>query len=271
MSKLSKETLLFGKPIKLSKDFYMSQPKLKHILDKDLTVEAIVEPFITLDKRLVEGAEEVEDISNFDLFILEMIENYPQVQQLFKEEISFEDYLNSPFALLLVSIRMRNSLRFIFDTDEVNYIFDYKDLKKSYISINNDAFKIDRDNYDDIREIICDIFDVDISGIKPKPKLTEFELEMQKRFESAKKEYENAYNKNEEDEVITTTMLVDYIVNFKHSKYSYDSIQDLTVYQIKNIFKSYQNQEAYDTELQYRSSGNFTFKSEAKHWFFKKK
>ena len=64
MSKLSKETLLFGKPIKLSKDFYMSQPKLKHILDKDLTVEAIVEPFITLDKRLVEGAEEVEDISN---------------------------------------------------------------------------------------------------------------------------------------------------------------------------------------------------------------
>ena len=76
-------------------------------------------------------------------------------------------------------------------------------------------------------------------------------------------------NKNKDNLTIFT--LINYIIHYKDTQYNYDTIRDLTIYQIKNTFKYYQNQEMYELDMKYRTSGNFKMdKKTSEHWFFDK-
>ena len=120
--------------------------------------------------------------------------------------------------------------------------------------------------------MVCDIFDTDMK-IEKKPQMNEEDKAMHDLFEQRKKAYKEAYGREARegnDKKMTIFTLVDYIINNKYSQYNYNTIQDLTIYQIKNTFKYYQRQEAYDIEVRYRTSGNFKMEKKSEHWFFDK-
>ena len=109
-----------------------------------------------------------------------------------------------------------------------------------------------------------------IKSAKKRVKIIETKT-MQNR--ATKKAYKEAYGREARegnDKKMTIFTLVDYIVNNKYSQYNYNTVQDLTIYQIKNTFKYYQRQEAYDIEVRYRTSGNFKMDKKSEHWFFDK-
>ena len=136
----------------------------------------------------------------------------------------------------------------------------------------NKSYKIDRSNYEEVKWIICDIFDTDMK-IEKKPQMSEEEKRLNELFEKKKKAYEEAYGREAREgnnKKITIFTLVNYIVNNKNSQYNYNTIQDLTIYQIKNTFKYYQSQESFDIDIKYRTSGNFKMDKKSQHWFFDK-
>ena len=54
------------------------------------------------------------------------------------------------------------------------------------------------------------------------------------------------------------------------SKYTYDYVLDLTIYQLINSYQIYHQKENYDLFVRYKTNGNFKIEDELKHWFFNK-
>jgi hypothetical protein len=65
--------------------------------------------------------------------------------------------------------------------------------------------------------------------------------------------------------------LANYIIHTDGTTFTYQNIQELTIYQLKNTFQMYSLKESYNTFMQYKTSGSFEIDEERKHWFFNKK
>lgn len=274
MLKVQEEKLYFGLPIKLNDKVSIYQPTLREILENDFSFEELIEPFMTLDKQNFESEKDNESLNNFDIFFLQILMGYIDVLKK-NENINLYDWLNSPLSNGLVIKRLIKVFRFLFRTDDIDlYICDgiLDNPKDNYILINK-SYKINRETYEEIKWIVCDIFDTDMKIEKKKP-VSEEEDELAKRFAQKKAEYEKAYGREartgKNKDKITIFTLVNYIVNNKYSQYDYNSVQDLTIYQVKNTFKYYQSQEVYDIDMQYRTSGQFKMDKKNEHWFFDK-
>ena len=145
---------------------------------------------------------------------------------------------------------------------------------KNYILINK-SYKINRDNFEDFKNLVCEILDTEIKIEKKPQKKSEEDNELLSLFEKKKAEYEKKYKKkpkkDKNKDNLTIFTLINYIIHYKDTQYNYDTIRDLTIYQIKNTFKYYQNQEMYELDMKYRTSGNFKMdKKTSEHWFFDK-
>ena len=262
---IDKVDLMFGYPVKLDENTFIYQPLLKDVIKDKIVLENVVEPFISLDKRLLEDVDVAR--SNLGILFEDMFVNFNAIKKMSNDEsLDFEQFMFSPLGNLVALKRLLGSLQWLCRTNNIK--LNIHDTIETGEIIINDTFTINRDNYEDIRSDIVKILDVDISDLKPKPKLSEFEQEMEKRFAVAEAEYRKQHNKKESAPIDIYTY-VEYIVNYRYSKYNYNSIQDLTVYQIKNTFRYIQRQEASETDLSFRSSGNFEMKDKPKHWFFK--
>lgn len=73
MKKVKEEKLYFGIPIKFNDEVTLYQPTLKDIIYSDLSFEALVEPFMSLDKRNFESEEENSELENFDMFLFKYL------------------------------------------------------------------------------------------------------------------------------------------------------------------------------------------------------
>lgn len=274
MKKVKEEKLYFGIPIKFNDEVTLYQPTLKDIIYSDLSFEALVEPFMSLDKRNFESEEENSELENFDMFFIQIFTSYLSVLKN-GESITLQEWLDSELSKGLVLNRLVKVIKFLFKTDDVQVSMCENIIDKlddNYILINK-SYKINRSNYEDFKWIICDIFDTDMKVEKKRPQ-TEEEDELAKRFAKKKANYEKEYGREAREgknkDHLTIYTLVNYIVNNKNSQYTYESIQNLTIYQIKNTFKYYQNQESYDIDIRYRTSGNFKVDKQSEHWFFDK-
>ena len=273
MKKVKEEVLYFGLPIKLTDEVCLYQPTLKEIINNDFSLEELIEPFITLDKQNFENDKDNDELNNFDIFFLQILMGYIEVLKI-NENIELGDWLNSPLSNGLVIKRLIKVFKFLFKTEDIELhmckgIVD--DVEDNYIMINK-SYKIDRSNYEEVKWIVCDIFDTDMK-IEKKPQMSEEEKRLNELFEKKKKAYEEAYGREAREgnnKKITIFTLVNYIVNNKNSQYNYNTIQDLTIYQIKNTFKYYQSQESFDIDIKYRTSGNFKMDKKSQHWFFDK-
>ena len=278
---LNDQTLFFGLPIKLDENTVLYQPTLNEMLDKGFMVENILEPFITLDKRNFENEENNDKINNFDMLFIQVILAY--IQHLEKEEddkLTLSDWINSDKSNILVIKRLMEVIKFLCKTDDVILYManvtneTFSSTEENYILINK-SYKINRNTFEDFKDLVCEILDTEIK-IEKKPQKSEEELYWESLFEKKKKQYEKKYKKKKpkkekNKDNLTIFTLINYIIHYKDSQYNYNTIRDLTIYQIKNTFKYYQNQEMYELDMKYRTSGNFKMdKKTSEHWFFDK-
>ena len=93
-------------------------------------------------------------------------------------------------------------------------------------------------------------------------------MERKKReFERKKRLREIEQNKDKKQ--IGIFDLANYLIHVD-SKYTYDNVLDLTIYQLINSYQIYQQKENYDLFVKYKTNGNFKIEDELKHWFFNK-
>ena len=280
---LNDQTLFFGLPIKLDKNVILYQPTLNEMIYKGFMIENILEPFITLDKRNFENEENNDKINNFDMLFVQLILAYMQYLDTEKDNIdklTLSNWINSDKSNILVIKRLIEIIKFLCRTDDVVLYLDnitgntFNTEDKNYILINK-SYKINRGTFDNFKSLVCEILDTEINIEKKPPKKSEEEDELLNLFEKKKAEYEKKYKKkpkkDKNKDNLTIFTLINYIIHYKDSQYNYDTIRDLTIYQIKNTFKYYQNQEMYELDMKYRTSGNFKMdKKTSEHWFFDK-
>jgi hypothetical protein len=280
---LNDQTLFFGLPIKIDENVTLYQPTLNEMIEQGFMIENILEPFITLDKRNFENEENNDKINNFDMLFVQLILAYMQYLDTEKDNINkltLSNWINSDKSNILVIKRLIEVIKFLCKTDDValymenivNGTLDTTD--KNYILINK-SYKINRDNFEDFKNLVCEILDTEIKIEKKPQKKSEEEDELLSLFEKKKAEYEKKYKKkpkkDKNKDNLTIFTLINYIIHYKDTQYNYDTIRNLTIYQIKNTFKYYQNQEMYELDMKYRTSGNFKMdKKTSEHWFFDK-
>lgn len=277
---LNDQTLFFGLPIKLDKNVTLYQPTLNEMIDEGFMVENILEPFITLDKRNFENEDNNDKVNNFDMLFIQMILAYVQYLEKDKDNrMLLSDWINSDKSNVLVIKRLMEVIKFLCRTNDV--VLNIDDISKgtfggseeNYILINK-SYKINRSTFEDFKELVCEILDTEIK-IEKKPQKTEEELYWERLFEEKRLKYERQYKKKAKREKnkdnLTIFTLINYIIHYKDSQYNYDTIRELTIFQIKNTFRYYQNQEMYELDMKYRTSGNFKMdKKTSEHWFFDK-
>lgn len=281
---LNDQTLFFGLPIKIDENVTLYQPTLNEMIEQGFMIENILEPFITLDKRNFENEENNDKINNFDMLFVQLILAYMQYLDTEKDNINkltLSNWINSDKSNILVIKRLIEVVKFLCKTDDVALYMEnivngtLNTTDKNYILINK-SYKINRDNFEDFKSLVCEILDTEIKiEKKPQKKSSEEEDELLSLFEKKKAEYEKKYKKKPKKEKnkdnLTIFTLINYIIHYKDTQYNYDTIRDLTIYQIKNTFKYYQNQEMYELDMKYRTSGNFKMdKKTSEHWFFDK-
>ena len=280
---LNDQTLFFGLPIKIDENVTLYQLTLNEMIEQGFMIENILEPFITLDKRNFENEENNDKINNFDMLFVQLILAYMQYLDTEKDNINkltLSNWINSDKSNILVIKRLIEVVKFLCKTDDValymenivNGTLDTTD--KNYILINK-SYKINRDNFEDFKNLVCEILDTEIKIEKKPQKKSEEEDELLSLFEKKKAEYEKKYKKkpkkDKNKDNLTIFTLINYIIHYKDTQYNYDTIRNLTIYQIKNTFKYYQNQEMYELDMKYRTSGNFKMdKKTSEHWFFDK-
>ena len=280
---LNDQTLFFGLPIKLDENVMLYQPTLNEMLDKGFMIENILEPFITLDKRNFESEENNDKINNFDMLFIQVILAYMQYLDTEKDNnkrLTLSNWINSDKSNILVIKRLIEIIKFLCRTDDVVLCLEnitsgtLDATDKNYILINK-SYKINRDSFEDFKSLVCEILDTEINIEKKPQKKSEEEDELLSLFEKKKAEYEKKYKKkpkkDKNKDNLTIFTLINYIIHYKDSQYNYNTIRELTIYQIKNTFKYYQNQEMYELDMKYRTSGNFKMdKKTSEHWFFDK-
>lgn len=280
---LNDQTLFFGLPIKIDENVTLYQPTLNEMIEQGFMIENILEPFITLDKRNFENEENNDKINNFDMLFVQLILAYMQYLDTEKDNVNklmLSNWINSDKSNILVIKRLIEVIKFLCKTNDVtlclenivNGTFDTTD--KNYILINK-SYKINRDNFEDFKKLVCEMLDTEIKIEKKPQRKSEEENELLSLFEKKKAEYEKKYKKkpkkDKNKDNLTIFTLINYIIHYKDSQYNYDTIRNLTIYQIKNTFKYYQNQEMYELDMKYRTSGNFKMdKKTSEHWFFDK-
>jgi hypothetical protein len=280
---LNDQTLFFGLPIKIDENVTLYQPTLNEMIEQGFMIENILEPFITLDKRNFENEENNDKINNFDMLFVQLILAYMQYLDTEKDNINkltLSNWINSDKSNILVIKRLIEVIKFLCKTDDVALYIEnivngtLNTTDKNYILINK-SYKINRDNFEDFKNLVCEILDTEIKIEKKPQKKSEEEDELLSLFEKKKAEYEKKYKKkpkkDKNKDNLTIFTLINYIIHYKDTQYNYDTIRDLTIYQIKNTFKYYQNQEMYELDMKYRTSGNFKMdKKTSEHWFFDK-
>ena len=270
---IDSQVLLFGLPIPLNEEVKLYQPTLKELLEKNMTFEEIIAPFIMMDKNNFSQEEKLED---FDYYFIQIFMGYITAMSNVDKPMELDDWIKSPAGDGLVLSRLISVLQLLFKTNDIalNISEDIiSDLNNNYITINK-SYKIDRNTYYSLKEAVCQIFDTEIKIEKKEEKVkTAEELYWEELFEQRKREYEAKFKKKKKEknkDKITIFTLINYILHNKNSQYTYKSIQELTIYQIKNTFKYYQSQEAYDVDMMYRTSGQFKIDGKGEHWFFDK-
>ena len=237
---ISKNVLVFGMSVKLDNNLgSFEQIKLKDLVQSDMELEELISPFV-LDRKI---AEMFESKKLFYVFFLE---------EILKKKDGFLDSL-------------KKSLSFIYKTE--NIIVD----NDNCLVIIDEKYILDADNFEYLCNSICRLFMVNRNEIqrsydKERDNANKEETETDRKFREMRERSLRNRNKSKEDEVFTLTDMANYLVHC-FEKYTYENIQDLTIWQLKNSFNLYQKKDGYRIEMMYRTSGSFEMKNEVKHWF----
>ena len=256
MKLIKEEILLFGLPIKIKNLGTIYQPTLSDYINNGIDIQSFMGLFNIKIDLLVKDSE---GLKNFDFFLLQMTQGEKGNLYIFQ---------------------LIKYLKLLYKTDKVEFIGIKEDDLNSVgilVKVNNEEYFINRENYDKLADIILIMLGSgnNIKEKELKEELNEIDLKIAKRrkeFERKKAEREAKIKKENtnDDNSLTILDLMNYIIHTDNTQYNYNTILNLTVYQIINTFKLYQMKEVYKTNMDYRTSGNFKIEEEVNHWFFKK-
>lgn len=245
---IKKEKLLFGLPIDLKEFGTIYQPRLYDFLEFDYTnfktVFSIKKETLSFLDENMEGYDELED---FDFIFM-----------------------------LNLSGTLCKALSLLYKTDNIKIDYKYNNIEsaKIIINTNNETYCIDRKSYTKFADLILIMLHEgnNIKNEEVKKDLDEVELEILKRkkaFEKKKAQREAELRKQSNEEPTTIFDMANYIIH-NDNKYDYESVLNLTVYQLINSFKLYNLKENYQHFMDCKTSGNFKIENDIAHWFFGK-
>ena len=243
MKNLSNNILLFGLPIELEHGLgTIRQPILKDFNSFDLNRFLRV---FNIDKLFPQ--KEFESFKALDKIIL--------FSSITKDGVGkglYNDFFKS--------------LSMLYETEDIKLVIDNtKENFDQYTIIIDGIHKIDRHNFG----YLCGIVQ-QITGSEVQTNEQGEMTELEKKIAQRKREFELAHPKKEEDNY-NIYDLANYIIHTDGTTFTYQNIQELTIYQLKNTFQMYSLKESYNTFMQYKTSGSFEIDEERKHWFFNKK
>lgn len=259
MEIIKKEKLLFNMPIELEGLGTIHQPTLDTLIEKDFDLNRMVRAFKINKEMLFENSK--LDIKNFDIFFLPYLSDHININDLLSCEI-----------IKLLNDLMK-SLAILYKTDNIKISID-KNVEKldfNIFNINiNDEIVINRNNYDHLCNIVQVILNITKNDKVENKVMSEYE----RIAEEKRKKFEERINKQKEDEkenenTFTIYDAANYLIHVDESKYTYESIRKLSIYQLKNSFTLYSQKDRYKENVQYKVSGNFEI-DDFSHWFFKK-
>jgi hypothetical protein len=246
MKLIKEEKLLFGLPIETEFGI-LHQPKMKDFFYANLDYSRFMRAFsIKVDLLF----DDPKDMKDFDIFLFQMTNS--------KESES-------------LIVDLIDSLKLLYKTNKVELKTIGEGLSNIGIFIDDKIF-INRDNYSQLSSIVQIILGDGNNVLEEEKKreLDELELEFERRRRKAEKIKRERQKEIEKDkEVITIYDLMNYIIHTDNSQFTYESIMELTIYQIKNTFNLYRQKENYELLIDYKTGG-YEIKDEITHWFFKK-
>lgn len=245
MKLIDEKILLFDLPFKTDTFGTIYQPKIKDFLDFDYArFKAVFS--IRKDLYIDDKHEDYDNIKDFDMIIvLGLLEDF------------------------------KKSLQILYKTDCVKIDIKQKTIQSTRVIVkaNEEIYVFDRNNYNKFADIILILLHDgnNIADEKEKEELSEIELMMKKRrqeFERKKAKREAEIRKNNEEKNIMTIFdIANYIIH-NDNKYNYESVLNLTIYQLINSYTLYMQKENYGYFMDYKTSGNFNIEQNISHWFF---
>lgn len=238
---------ILGLPIKHESLGTIYQPKIMDIIN-GLDHSEIVNPFYIIEN--INAKSEYEN--KFEL-----------VQQL-QIMSTLSSYMDNDDKANITNIypTLINSLSIIYKTTDINWC----DIGMGILIAQDDKeVLIDGTNFDILCDIVFDMFQIDKKDVLKKQ--DEPEDEIQKEFAKARKEYLER-NKSKKKEM-TIFDMINYIIHYDNSNFTYESVLDLTIYQVYNTFKLYREKEVHNVSVRQYTSGKFKMDKFPKHWILK--
>lgn len=246
MKLIDNKILLFGLPFK-SKEFgTIYQLKLRDFLEFDyINFKSI----FTLRK---------------DLFFDEDSKDYDLIKDL--DILFLTGQIN----------RFIEILKLLYKTEEIKLDTKHNDVDsiKIIIKQDNNEYIINRENYTEFANIILILLHEgnNIADEEVRKDLDETELLILKRrkaFEKKQAKKEAELRKQSKEEPMSIFDIANYIIHCDN-KFDYQSVLDLTIYQLINSCNIYTKKENYGYSMDYRTSGQFKIEDKLNHWFFDK-
>lgn len=246
MKLIDNKILLFGLPFK-SKEFgTIYQLKLRDFLEFDyINFKSI----FTLRK---------------DLFFDEDSKDYDLIKDL--DILFLTGQIN----------RFIEILKLLYKTEEIKLDTKHNDVDsiKIIIKQDNNEYIINRENYTEFANIILILLHEgnNIADEEVRKDLDETELLILKRrkaFERKQAKKEAELRKQSKEEPMSIFDIANYIIHCDN-KFDYQSVLDLTIYQLINSCNIYTKKENYGYSMDYRTSGQFKIEDKLNHWFFDK-
>lgn len=158
---------------------------------------------------------------------------------------------------------LRMSLAFFLDIDVNSTKVDIENYSIKIPLEDNNFFELNKKNFDEFSEIIrliCYSEMLEVDTGKPKYKLKHYDnLEMRKLLEDSVRRYEEEEKKKQKENATTIADIIGAICVNDKTKYRYDNIGTLTIWQLHHLFYSMFKKENIEVIKAQFTSGNFKF------------
>lgn len=244
---------LSGLPINLEKEGLgiIHQPRVKDFVLSGIDISSFSHPFI-LSKDMIADRNEGVDNALSELGRLKFLMVYDELTKATRK-------LTGQLGIIDL---LKQALKMLYKTDNITVMSTISTIiVDGKVLINDDSFEI-------LSTLIIEMLRIDIEEMKKKIEKERKDKEdesdpWKKLFKEREKEYQEQTKKDKKE-----FSILDIINIVVHSQDSvdYDSVFNLTVYQLKNSYEVLIKKENFNINLLHRISPNFQATDELKLW-----
>lgn len=251
--------LIRGLPI-YYQNIEVKQPKIEDIDKIGLLLYLSMTYIFRIQKEHLQLYDEIKDeLSGKSIFESLIIQEEILVK---KEDFNIQ---SSMFMLLMQSLMFFLNIK---DINRIKVKNNYKIVIYDFNSINGEinnipVFTLENSNFDEFSElirIICNTDILEIENNKSKLEIVQYaDPNVQKIYEDLIKQHLKDEDKKKEDNNISISDIIGAICVNENTKYNFENISKLTIWQLFYQFSSMFEKENIETVKSQYTSGNFQF------------